>query len=84
MTSILKVDSIEERTSGNGISFTGTLSPDGLRLAQKTVAERNNLTAVEGDVIYNTDDNRVEFYNGTTWGPISSGASVGLVLALGE
>lgn len=72
MTSILKVDSIEERTSGNGVSFTGTLIPDGLRLASKTTAERDAMSAQTGDVIYNTDNGILEYYNGSSWAGIDT------------
>ena len=116
MTSILKVDSIEERTSGNGVSFTGALIPDALRLASKDTAGRNAMSAQAGDIIYNTDNQIIEFYNGSTWAGIDTfltivdeddmasnsagsvpsqqsvkayvdankGASIGLVLALGD
>lgn len=116
MTSILKVDSIEERTSGNGVSFTGALIPDAIRLASKTTVERNAMSAQAGDIIYNTDNQIIEFYNGSAWAGIDTfltivdeddmasnsagsvpsqqsvkayvddnkGASIGLVLALGD
>jgi hypothetical protein len=76
MTSILKVDSIEERTSGNGVSFTGSLIPDAIRLASKTTVERNALSAQAGDIIYNTDNQIIEFYNGTTWAGIDTTLTV--------
>ena len=72
MSSILKVDSIEERTSGGGVSFTGTLIPDALRLASKTTAERNLLSASTGDMVFNTDTAVIEFYNGSSWAGIDT------------
>jgi|DEB0MinimDraft_6_1074348.scaffolds.fasta_scaffold02015_7 hypothetical protein len=72
MTSILKVDSIEERTSGNGVSFTGALIPDALRLASKDTAGRNAMSAQAGDIIYNTDNQIIEFYNGSAWAGIDT------------
>jgi|TARA_B100001094_G_scaffold188815_1_gene183080 hypothetical protein len=72
MSSILKVDSIEERTSGGGVSFTGTLIPDALRLASKTTAERNLLSASTGDMLFNTDTAVIEFYNGSSWAGIDT------------
>lgn len=38
-----------------------------LNLKSYTTTERNALTSSAGDVIYNTDDNKVQFYNGTSW-----------------
>ncbi len=85
MSSILKVDTIEERTSGGGVSFTGTLSPDGLKIPSYSTSGRNALSASAGDVVYNTDTNKIEFYNGSSWGSIdtdTTGTSLGLTIAL--
>lgn len=87
MSSILKVDTIEERTSGGGVSFTGTLSPDGLTIPSYSTSGRNALSASAGDVVYNTDTNIIEFYNGSSWGSIdtdtdTTGTSLGLTIAL--
>lgn len=85
MSSILKVDTIEERTSGGGVSFTGTLSPDGLTIPSYSTSGRNALSASAGDVVYNTDTNKIEFYNGSSWGSIdtdTTGTSLGLTIAL--
>ena len=32
-----------------------------------TTTERDALTSSAGDVIYNTTDSKVQFYNGTSW-----------------
>jgi len=85
MSSILKVDTIEERTSGGGVSFTGTLSPDGLTIPSYSTSGRNALSASTGDVVYNTDINKIEFYNGSSWSSIdtdTTGTSLGLTIAL--
>lgn len=38
-----------------------------LRLPNYTTSQRNALAAVAGDVIYNTSDNNINYYNGTEW-----------------
>jgi len=38
-----------------------------LNLKSYTTSERNALTSSAGDVIYNTTDSKVQFYNGTSW-----------------
>ena len=38
-----------------------------LNLQSYTTTERNALTSSAGDVIYNTTDSKVQFYNGTSW-----------------
>ena len=85
MSSILKVDTIEERTSGAGVSLTGTLSPDGLTIPSYNTSGRNALSASTGNVVYNTDTSKIEFYNGSSWGSIdtdTTGTSLGLTIAL--
>jgi len=67
MSSILKVDTIEERTSGGGVSFTGTLSPDGLTIPSYNTSGRNALSASTGDMVYNTDTNSLEVYKSSSW-----------------
>jgi len=67
MSSILKVDTIEERTSGGGVSFTGTLSPDGLTIPSYSTSGRNALSASTGDMVYNTDTNSLEVYKSSSW-----------------
>jgi len=38
-----------------------------LNLKSYTTTERNALTSSAGDVIYNTTDSKVQFYNGSSW-----------------
>ena len=38
-----------------------------LNLKSYTTTERNALTSAAGDVIYNTTDSQVQFYNGSSW-----------------
>jgi len=38
-----------------------------LNLKSYTTTQRNALTSSAGDVIYNTTDSKVQFYNGTSW-----------------
>ena len=38
-----------------------------LNLKNYTTTERNALTSSAGDVIYNTTDSKVQFYNGSSW-----------------
>ena len=38
-----------------------------LNLKSYTTTERNALTSAAGDMIYNTTDSKVQFYNGTSW-----------------
>ena len=48
--------------SGNNVSVD-----DSLNLKSYTTTERNALTSVAGDIIYNTTDSKVQFYNGSAW-----------------
>ena len=57
----LKVDNIEAR-SGNNISMD-----DPLALKSYSTNDRNALTSVAGDTIYNSDDNKVQVYTGSAW-----------------
>ena len=38
-----------------------------LNLKNYTTTERDALTSSAGNVIYNTTDSKVQFYNGTSW-----------------
>jgi len=38
-----------------------------LNLKSYTTTERNALTSSAGDIIYNTTDSKVQFYNGSAW-----------------
>ena len=57
----LKVDNIEAR-SGNNISMD-----DALKLKHYTESQRDALTSTEGDIIYNSDTNLPEYYDGSSW-----------------
>ena len=44
-----------------------------------TGTERSNISQVlEGALIYNSDNNRIEVYNGTSWQPASAGGASGI------
>ena len=47
-------------------------SDGGLGFSRQSNSQRNSLTAVEGQVIYNTDSNVLEYYNGSDWAKISA------------
>ena len=57
----VKVNTIST-ASGNNIAMQVPLN-----LKSYTTSERNALTSSAGDVIYNTTDSKVQFYNGTSW-----------------
>ena len=38
-----------------------------LNLKNYTTTERDALTSAAGDIIYNTTDSKVQFYNGSSW-----------------
>ena len=38
-----------------------------LNLKSYTTTQRNALTSAAGDIIYNETDNKVQFYNGSSW-----------------
>ena len=38
-----------------------------LNLKSNTTTDRNSLTSAAGDLIYNTTDSKVQFYNGSAW-----------------
>ena len=60
MTNV-KVNTIST-SSGNNVAMQVPLN-----LKSYTTTERNSLTSSAGDVIYNTTDSKVQFYNGTSW-----------------
>ena len=47
-------------------------SSGGLGFSRINTSTRNGLTAVEGQVIYNTDNNVLEYYDGSNWAKVSS------------
>ena len=57
----LKVNTIATST-GNNVAMQCSLN-----LKSYTTTERNALTSAAGDIIYNETDNKVQFYNGTSW-----------------
>ena len=57
----VKVNTIS-KVSGNNVAMQAPLN-----LKSYTTTERNALTSSAGDVIYNTTDSKVQFYNGTSW-----------------
>ena len=61
MTSKINVNTVEKQ-SGNNISIDNSLN-----LKSYTTTQRNALTSAAGDMIYNTTDSKVQFYNGSSW-----------------
>ena len=57
----LKVNTIS-KSSGNNVAMQCSLN-----LKSYTTTERNSLTSAAGDLIYNTTDSKVQFYNGAAW-----------------
>ena len=57
----VKVNKIEKR-SGNNIAVD-----DALNLKSYNTTDRNALTSVAGDMIYNTTDSKVQVYTGSAW-----------------
>ena len=57
----VKVNTIS-KASGNNVAMQVPLN-----LKSHTTTERNALTSAAGDIIYNTTDSKVQFYNGSAW-----------------
>jgi len=57
----VKVNTIS-KASGNNIAMQVPLN-----LKSYTTTQRNALTSAAGDIIYNSDDNKAQFYNGSAW-----------------
>jgi hypothetical protein len=57
----VKVNTIS-KVSGNNVAMQVPLN-----LKSYTTTERNSLTSAAGDIIYNTTDSKVQFYNGSSW-----------------
>ena len=60
----VKVNTIS-KASGNNIAMQVPLN-----LKSYTTTQRNALTSAAGDIIYNTTDSKVQFYNGSAWGDL--------------
>ena len=57
----LKVNTIS-KSSGDNISMQCSLN-----LKSYTTTQRDALTSVAGDMIYNETTSKVQFYNGSAW-----------------
>ena len=57
----VKVNTIS-KVSGNNVAMQVPLN-----LKSYTTTQRNALTSAAGDMIYNTTDSKVQFYNGSSW-----------------
>ena len=57
----VKVNTIS-KASGNNVAMQNSLN-----LKSYTTTQRNALTSAAGDVIYNSTDSKVQFYNGSSW-----------------
>jgi hypothetical protein len=57
----LKVNTISTST-GNNVAMQCSLN-----LKSYTTTDRDALTSAAGDIIYNTTDSKVQFYNGSAW-----------------
>jgi hypothetical protein len=57
----VKVNTIS-KASGNNVAMQVPLN-----LKSYTTTERDALTSAAGDIIYNTTDSKVQFYNGSAW-----------------
>ena len=57
----LKVNTIATST-GNNVAMQCSLN-----LKSYTTTDRDSLTSVAGDMIYNETDSKVQFYNGSSW-----------------
>ena len=57
----LKVNTIS-KSSGNNVAMQCSLN-----LKSYTTTQRNALTSAAGDIIYNTTDSKLQFYNGSAW-----------------
>tara|TARA_B100000900_G_scaffold330464_1_gene290968 strand:- start:37 stop:228 length:192 start_codon:yes stop_codon:yes gene_type:complete len=60
----VKVNTIS-KVSGNNVAMQVPLN-----LKSYTTTQRNALTSAAGDMIYNTTDSKVQFYNGSAWGDL--------------
>ena len=58
----VKVNTISATASGNNVAMQVPLN-----LKSYTTTARDALTSAAGDIIYNTTDSKVQFYNGSAW-----------------
>ena len=68
--STLETNSIG-KYNGNNVSID-----DALRLKSYTTTQRDALTSVAGDTIYNTTTSKIEFYDGSAWQTITADTDV--------
>ena len=57
----VKVNTIST-SGGNNVAMQVPLN-----LKSYTTTQRDALTSAAGDIIYNTTDSKVQFYNGSSW-----------------
>ena len=57
----VKVNTIS-KVDGNNVAMQVPLN-----LKSYTTTQRDALTSAAGDIIYNTTDSKVQFYNGSSW-----------------
>ena len=58
----VKVNTISATASGDNVAMQVPLN-----LKSYTTTARDALTSAAGDMIYNTTDSKVQFYNGSAW-----------------
>ena len=58
----VKVNTISATPSGENVAMQVPLN-----LKSYTTTARDALTSAAGDIIYNTTDSKVQFYNGSAW-----------------
>ena len=56
-----------DKYNGNNVSIDSAL-----KLKSYTTTQRNSLTSVAGDVIYNTTESKPQFYDGSAWENLGS------------
>ena len=75
----IKVNQIEKHDA-NQVEMT---SP--LQLKSYTTTQRDALSSTQaGWTVFNSTTNKINQYNGSAWEEVGGGASIGLVIALGE
>ena len=62
VNSTVKVDTLEAKTSGGNIALNSSM-----KLKNYSTSQRDALTASAGDMIFNSDEGTVDFYNGSVW-----------------